>query len=84
MIDIFVTSGKAVRKAKRAVTFSIDEMQGLKRDELKGLTTAMPRCNQLRLPVMVFGTGVPTLPRMLGNMAPYAERFYQFERLGGL
>lgn len=82
MTEIFVTLGRTVRTAKQAVCFSIDEMKELKLDELKGLTTAMPRCNQLRLPVMVFGTGVPTLLRMMGNVVPYAERLYRFERLG--
>ena len=41
MIDIFAASGKAARKAKQAVTFSIDKMQGLKRGELKVLAAAI-------------------------------------------
>ena len=43
MIDMFSALGKAAREAKRVVTFSIDEMEGLKRDELKDLTAAIRR-----------------------------------------
>ena len=41
MIDMLAALGKAAREAKRAVTFSVDEMQGLKCDELKDLTAAI-------------------------------------------
>ena len=81
LTETMVLYGQAAAQTNQGICFLIDEMQGLRSEDLKGLTMALHRCNQLRLPVMLFGAGEPALLKTLGKICSYAERLFSFEKL---
>ena len=81
LTETMVLYGQAAAQKNQGICLLIDEMQGLRSEDLKGLTKALHRCNQLRLPVMLFGAGEPVLLKTLGKICSYAERLFSFEKL---
>lgn len=79
--EVFTALGKAMEKNNKALCIFIDGLQHLSKCELNGLTTALHRCNQLRLPLMVFCTGSPPVLKMLGKACSYSEWIYLFEKI---
>lgn len=84
LTDLFVTMGKAAAKIGYAICFFIDEIQYMKESEIEALVTAIHRCNQLRLPVMMFGAGLPKILKTLGEAKSYTERLFLFEKVDAL
>jgi len=76
--------GRAAKAADMAVVIFIDELQYVDEDELAALITAMHRCAQARLPVMLVGAGLPQLRGRMGNAKSYAERLFNFPMVGPL
>jgi hypothetical protein len=76
--------GFAAKAADTAVVIFIDELQYVREDELAALITAMHRCAQARLPVMLLGAGLPQLRGRMGNAKSYAERLFNFPLVGPL
>ena len=76
--------GRATKAADTAVVILIDELQYVDVDELAALITAMHRCAQARLPVMLIGAGLPQLRGRMGNAKSYAERLFNFPMVGPL
>lgn len=76
-----MTMGKGAAKIGYAICFFIDEIQYMKESEIEALVTAIHRCNQLRLPVMMFGAGLPKILKTLGEAKSYTERLFLFEKL---
>src|SRR5262245_46766809 len=60
-------AGHAAQKADTALVMFIDEMQYVEEAELAALITAMHRCAQRRVPVMLVGAGLPQLRGRMGN-----------------
>ena len=56
----------------------------MKESEIEALVTAIHRCNQLRLPVMMFGAGLPKILKTLGEAKSYTERLFLFEKVDAL
>lgn len=81
LTEAMVLYGQAAAQTKQGICLLIDEMQALRSEDLKGLTMALHRCNQFRLPVMLFGVGEPVLLKTLGKICSYAERLFSFEKL---
>ena len=81
---LFEATGAAAQKADTALALFIDELQYVKEDELAALITAMHRCNQRRLPVVLVGAGLPQLPGRMGRAKSYAERLFDFPVVGPL
>lgn len=79
--DVLVTLGKAAAKSGDAICLFIDEIQCLSLHEIGGLAAALHRCNQLRLPVMLFGAGLPNILELVGEAKSYTERLFKFEVL---
>lgn len=84
LTEIFVELGMAALNTDNTICFFIDEMQYLTKEELKGITMALHRCNQLRLPIMIFCAGLPKILKELGEACSYSERLYKFEEIGAL
>lgn len=82
--DILVQLGKSAEKSGNTICFFIDEIQYLAENELSGLITALHRCNQLRLPVMIFCAGLPKILKTMGEANSYSERLFKFERIDSL
>ncbi len=81
LTEDMVLYGQAAAQNNQGICLLIDDMQALLLADLKGLTMALHRCNQLRLPVMLFGAGEPVLLQTLGKTCSYAERLFSFEKL---
>lgn len=84
MTDLFVALGKAAKETASTVCFFIDEIQYMKEIEIEALVGAIHRCNQLRLPVMIFGAGLPKILKSMGDAKSYTERLFRFEEVDAL
>lgn len=84
LTDIFVALGNAANKSDNTICFFIDEVQYLKKEELEALANAIHRVNQKRLPVIVFGAGLPKILKDLGDAKSYSERLFKFIRIDSL
>ena len=62
----------------------IDELQYVEEDELAALITALHRCAQRRLPIVLVGAGLPQLRGRMGKAKSYAERLFDFPEVGPL
>jgi hypothetical protein len=76
--------GLAARSANTALILLIDELQYMKEDQFAALISALHRCAQGKLPVVVVGAGLPQLPGLAGNAKSYAERLFDFPMIGPL
>ncbi|MGH8461201.1 MAG: AAA family ATPase [Stenotrophobium sp.] len=78
------TAGLAAQKAGTALILYIDELQYVKEDELAALITALHRVAQRQLPIMMVGAGLPQLPGRMGRAKSYAERLFNYPKVGPL
>jgi hypothetical protein len=78
------TVGSAAQKAETALVLFVDELQYVEEAELAALITALHRCAQRRVPVMLVGAGLPQLRGHMGNAKSYAERLFDFPEIGPL
>ena len=81
---LFETVGVAAQRAGSALVLFVDELQYVREAELAVLITALHRCAQRRLPVMLVGAGLPQLRGQMGNAKSYAERLFEFPEIGPL
>lgn len=84
LTDVFVSVGEAARDADKPICFFIDEMQYMKGNELSSLIAALHRANQLNLPIMIVGAGLPKLYKMLAEEKTYTERLFLYHEIGSL
>ncbi len=82
--DLFEAIGEAAEDRKSAVAILIDEVQYFSQKELGALIVAMHRVQQQRLPLVLFGTGLPILPGLAGEAKSYSERLFNFPDIGAL
>ena len=76
--------GKMADNTGYAICFFLDEIQYMKDEEIGALVNAIQRCNQLRLPLMIFGAGLPKILKTLGKVKSYSERLFRFEEIDAL
>lgn len=76
--------GIAAKSADTAVVIFIDELQYVPEEQFAALISALHRCAQEQLPVMVVGAGLPQLLGRAGNAKSYAERLFDFPFIGPL
>lgn len=81
---LFEAVGLAARKADTAAVLFIDELQYVAEAELAALITALHRCAQRQLPVVLVGAGLPQLRGLTGRAKSYAERLFDFPEIGSL
>lgn len=84
LTDMFVALGNAANKSEDTICYFIDEIQYMKKDELESLINAIHRVNQKRLPIMIFGAGLPKVFKELGDAKSYSERLFHFVEIGAL
>jgi hypothetical protein len=77
-------AGEAAKKGGTALAIFIDELQYVREEELAALITALHRCAQRELPVVLVGAGLPQLPGQMGRAKSYAERLFSFPEVGPL
>jgi len=69
---------------RAAVAILIDEIQYFNPPELSALIMAMHKMQQLQLPMVLIGAGLPILPGLAGESKSYAERLFSFPDIGPL
>jgi hypothetical protein len=82
--NVLVAVGEAAEDRKSAVAIFIDEIQYFRKEELGALIMSMHRIQQLQLPVVLIGAGLPILPGLAGESKSYAERLFGFPEIGAL
>ncbi|HUH81051.1 MAG TPA: ATP-binding protein [Solirubrobacteraceae bacterium] len=84
LADLFTEIGEVARAGSTGALFLIDEMQNLDKSSLGAISMALHRVSQRDLPVALIGAGLPTLPVMLRDAKPYAQRLFSYHTLGQL
>lgn len=84
LISLFLAVGDAAKSRDSTIVISIDEMQYLSETELSALIMAVHRVAQKSLPVLVVGAGLPQLVGQMGQSKSYAERLFNFPKVGQL
>lgn len=84
LTDIMVQLGKSAVRSEDTICIFIDEIQYLSEEEISALVASMHRCNQLRLPIMLFCAGLPKILKTVGEARSYSERLFRFEPIGAL
>lgn len=79
----FVNKAQGMLKAF-TVTYNPDDQSFSVGMNAEALVNAIHRCNQLRLPIMIFGAGLPKILKSLGEIKTYSERLFRFEEIGSL
>lgn len=82
--NLFQAVGEAAQERGSAVALLIDEVQYFNKRELGALIMAMHRVQQLQLPLVLIGAGLPILPSLAGDSKSYAERLFHFPVVGAL
>ena len=82
--ELMLAIAYAAASRKVAVALIIDEMQYLTETELSALITSIHRINQKQLPFILIGAGLPQLVGLTGKSKSYAERLFDFSRIGPL
>jgi hypothetical protein len=79
-----VEVGDIARENECGVLLTIDELHYVPLQTLAALVVGLHRANQLRLPLMIAGAGLPSLPSLAGEAKSYAERMFVFPVIGSL
>lgn len=78
LTDLVVATGREAAERNSGLVIAIDEAQYLEEEELAAVIVAIHRANQLELPVIFIGAGLPLLPRLVGEAKSYSERLFEF------
>ena len=76
--------GRAAQAAQTLVAIFIDELQYVPEPQMAALISALHRCAQQQLPLVVVGAGLPQLRGRMGEAKSYAERLFDFPAIGPL
>jgi hypothetical protein len=80
--NLFISVAEAAQDRQTVIVLLIDEIQYLSERELSALIMAMHKMQQLRLPLIFIGAGLPILTRLAGESKSYAERLFEFPIIG--
>jgi hypothetical protein len=84
LAELFVATGEAAESRKSSIVILIDEIQNLPKEEFEALIMAVHRVDQKKLPVLIVGAGLPLLVKLTGDAKSYAERLFEYPRIGAL
>lgn len=84
LTELLVALGGYASESKVAICFCLDELQYAREEELEALITALHRCNQLGLPVVMFCAGLPIIRKTLGDSKSYGEHLFEFIEIDSL
>jgi len=82
--DLLESAGTAAKAAGTVLVIFVDELQYVPEAQLAALITAMHRCAQREVPVLLVGAGLPQLRGQMVNAKSYAERLFEFPEIGPL
>lgn len=78
LISLFSEIGNILLTYNKVLCFFVDEMQNMNKEHLVIFIKAIHRMNQLNMPIIVFGAGLPTILRICGDACSYSERLFNF------
>lgn len=81
---LFEAIAEAAQERKIPVAIIIDELQYLSEQEMSALIMAIHRIAQKQLPLALVGAGLPQLVGLTGKSKSYAERLFDFPKIGPL
>jgi len=81
---LLLALGDAAKSRSLTIVITIDELQYLSEKELSSLIMAVHRVAQKALPVLIVGAGLPQLVGQMGASKSYAERLFNFPKIGQL
>ena len=81
---LFEAIAEAAVERNTAVAIIIDELQYLTENEMSALIMAIHRIAQKKLPLALVGAGLPQLVGLTGKSKSYAERLFDFPKIGPL
>lgn len=84
LISLFTAVAEAAADKGKAIVLLIDELQYLDEEELGALVMALHRMQQLQLPLVMVGAGLPIIAKLVGEAKSYAERLFKYPRIGAL
>lgn len=84
LTDLFVAVGEAAQDADKGLVLLFDEIQFLSKRQLEALISALHKTVQRDLPITMVGAGLPQIAELAGDAKSYAERLFQFPRIGNL
>ena len=76
--------GEAAKAAQTVLVILFDELQYVPSAQLAPLISALHRSEQLCLPLVLVGAGLPSLRAQMGNARTYAERLFDFPMVDAL
>ena len=82
--NLFMAVAEAAEERKTFIALLIDELQYFRPQELSALIMAMHKMQRRQLPMVLFGAGLPILPKLAGESKSYAERLFSFPDIGAL
>lgn len=82
--ELVMAVAEAAKSKNTAVLIILDEMQYLAAPELSALIMAVHKAAQRQMPVALVGAGLPPLLGKMGNSKSYAERLFDYPRVGPL
>lgn len=84
LLILFKALGELAYKCNKQICFFIDEIQNMKRKELTAFIVSLHRINQLGLPIILIGAGLPTIQRISSDLKSYSERLFNFVKITSL
>ena len=76
LTDVFVSIGNTANEIGIPICIFIDDMDRIAHKDLSALITSLHRVTQLTLPIMLIGSGLPTLHKTLAHAKSYSERLF--------
>lgn len=84
LTDLLLELGTVAKENHISICFLIDEFQYLDAKEMEAIISAVHRCNQKALPIMVVGAGLPRILSLAANVRTYAERLFHYVEVDSL
>ena len=84
LTKLLIAIGTLAKKQGTALVLFIDEIQYIKEEQFASLIVALHRCTQKQLPVSLIGAGLPQVVGQAGRAKSYAERFFEYPKVGAL
>lgn len=81
---LLVCVGEAAKEAQTGLLICIDELQYLSAKDFSALIMSIHRINQLGLPLIFIGAGLPQILALAGNAKSYAERLFDYPSVSAL
>lgn len=82
--ELFLAVGEAAKAAGTAIAICIDELQYLNELEFSALIMAIHKVTQMQLPLIMVGAGLPQIVGLAGESKSYAERLFDYPKVGAL